>query len=233
MSEAAKAIGDSTVDAQSQQFLLEQSIGHAWDWFALHATQRMQGVNFFLLAAAFLTGAYVNAMQYSKFTVAGGVAGLGVLFCVVFYLFEMRVRELLKTSEKALAPFQQQLSKMSGVQEFEICKLVEEPRYRFTSYHRVISGLYFLTGIAFLLGGVYALRSFLPSAAAQAASFEMLISELPKILLILSAVFSLYCATRLVLKTSGSRSWLVWTMALVCGAAGAAVLILGAFRSFK
>jgi len=29
--------------------MLAQSRAHAWEWFSLHATQRMQGFNFFLL----------------------------------------------------------------------------------------------------------------------------------------------------------------------------------------
>ena len=74
MNDSMPILSDASNDSESRQFLLEQSIKHAWDWFALHANQRMQGVNFFLLAAAFLTGAYVNATQYGKLSVAIGVA---------------------------------------------------------------------------------------------------------------------------------------------------------------
>jgi hypothetical protein len=34
------------------------ALDHAWNWFNLHAGQRMQTFNFFLIATAFLIAAY-------------------------------------------------------------------------------------------------------------------------------------------------------------------------------
>lgn len=215
-------------DVQASRFLLEQSIRHAWDWFALHANQRMQGVNFFLLAAAFLTAAYVNAMQYSKPLVALGVAALGVWFCVVFYRFELRIRELIKVGEKALSRSQEKLSQLTGLQEFEICKMVETPKHLFTSYHKVISALYALTGVAFAVGGGYALYSRISPTPKSLTSkdAESLLAEATRILLVLAALLSLYWARRLVLKAAGARDWLNCTIAIVFAVGGVVVLVL-------
>ena len=37
--------------------IAKQAREHAWNWFALHATQRMQAFNFFVVATAFLIAA--------------------------------------------------------------------------------------------------------------------------------------------------------------------------------
>jgi hypothetical protein len=38
--------------------LLKELREHAWSWFSMHAQQRMQTLNFFLIAMAFLAAAY-------------------------------------------------------------------------------------------------------------------------------------------------------------------------------
>jgi len=38
--------------------IAKQAREHAWNWFALHATQRLQAFNFFVVATAFLIAAY-------------------------------------------------------------------------------------------------------------------------------------------------------------------------------
>jgi hypothetical protein len=204
-------------------FPLEHSIKHAWDWFALHANQRMQGVNFFLLAAAFLSTAYVGAMQHDKLEVAGGVATLGVWFCIVFYIFELRIRELIKVGETALARSQQKLAQMTGFHEFEICTLVEKPRRIFTSYHKVISALYLFTGVAFLAGGAYALHTPIHQLGTSGASVSLV---LYKIVIVLAALLSLFWAQRVVTKSAGSRDWLNRFIAVVLALGGTVVLVL-------
>jgi hypothetical protein len=205
--------------------LLDQSIRHAWDWFALHANQRMQGVNFFLLAAAFLSTAYVGAMQRDKFVVAGGVAALGCWFCLVFYRFELRIRELIKAGEKALEQSQERLSRLTEIQEFEICKFVEKPKRIFTSYHKVISALYGLTGIGFLLGCFYALYPVMRRIGVVSLQGSTMLF---RILLVVAATLSLYWAQRLVRGTAGSQDWFSRSVAILFALGGLTVLVLSA-----
>jgi hypothetical protein len=215
------------------QVLLEQSVGHAWDWFALHANQRMQAVNFFLVAAAFLTAAYVNAIQYAHPVVAIGVAALGVFFCLVFYAFELRIRELIKTGEKALGQAQQKLAAITGLGEFEICKLVEKPRYPITSYHKVIRSLYMLTGITFLIGVGYAVHLSSYPVPVSGIGRELLIIALYRFVLLLGGILSVYWAQRLILSTQASLRWLNYVFAGAFGTIGILVLALSALKPLK
>ena len=43
--------------------IAKQAREHAWNWFALHATQRMQAFNFFVVATAFLIAAYASILE--------------------------------------------------------------------------------------------------------------------------------------------------------------------------
>ena len=54
------------MSADAEQAALE----HAWQWFALHARQRMQCVNFFLVAVAFLAAAFVTGLKDDYYAVA-------------------------------------------------------------------------------------------------------------------------------------------------------------------
>jgi hypothetical protein len=214
------------------QFALEQAVRHSWDWFALHANQRMQGVNFFLVAAAFLTAAYGSAIQYAHPVVATGVAALGVLFSGVFYAFEVRVRELIKTGERALGQAQHKLAIVTGIEEFEICRLVEKPRYPITSYHAVIRGLYFLTGATFFVGAGYALHSLRPTVVPSDHNQELALA-ISRLVLIVVACLSLFWAQRLVLKSQPSSRWLSWVVALTFAFTGVLILVLSALRPLK
>src|SRR4051812_31773082 len=62
----------------------EAAIEHAWEWFSLHAGQRLQAVNFYLIAAAFLSNAFVNALKDTNFVVAAGVGILGAFIAFIF-----------------------------------------------------------------------------------------------------------------------------------------------------
>jgi hypothetical protein len=114
--------------------LTKEGIDHAWNWFSLHATQRLLGVNFFLIAAAFLSGTYVSALYYHLPGVAAGVSALGLVFSLAFYMLESRIRELLKAGEDALKPAQRKLAELTGVDEFNISERVEKARYPLTAY---------------------------------------------------------------------------------------------------
>src|SRR5258708_39837328 len=100
MNNESKSLAEET-----QKYAFDRGLDHAWQWFTLHATQRMQAVNFFLVATAFLSTAYVAALRFPS--VAVGVSALGALFSLVFYRFEIRIQELVKAGAKALYPAQQ------------------------------------------------------------------------------------------------------------------------------
>ena len=70
----------------------KQALSHAWNWFSLHAAQRMQCFNFFLIATAFMTAAYATLFVSRQYWVAFAIATLGFLFSVCFHRLEVRTK---------------------------------------------------------------------------------------------------------------------------------------------
>ncbi|MGC4773411.1 hypothetical protein ACLQ25_31135 [Micromonospora sp. DT44] len=70
-----------------------QAGNHAWNWYAMHAGQRMQLVNFWVVAVAFLATALVQAMNSRQTPVAVGVALTGVVVSLTFQQLDVRARQ--------------------------------------------------------------------------------------------------------------------------------------------
>src|ERR1700761_5350204 len=77
-------------------------LGYAWDWFAFHATQRTNMLNYFLVGFGILADAYVAAVT-AKFTlVALSIAVLGAIVSFSFFMLELRNRSLVGYSQDVL-----------------------------------------------------------------------------------------------------------------------------------
>ena len=79
---------------------------YAWNWFALHAGQRLQLVNFWLVAVAFLASAYVQARSSHMTAIAFGVSVTGIVSSVAFMRLDVRTRQLVRVAENALEHFE-------------------------------------------------------------------------------------------------------------------------------
>lgn len=80
-------------------------LDHAWQYFALHANQRMSLVNFFLILAGLVLAGLATCLQRTGPIQLLGVA-LGLLLTVVSFVFwklDQRVAFLLKHAERAMA----------------------------------------------------------------------------------------------------------------------------------
>jgi len=131
------------------------ALDHAWAWFSLHATQRLQSVNFFLIAVAFLSAAFVTAAKEELFALAAGVALLGAFTSYIFYRMELRIRSLIHAAEHAIQPLQDGLAKTLQIDELRIVSHVEVEKPGEWKYSKVFRYLYFYTGNAFVLGFLY------------------------------------------------------------------------------
>ena len=138
----------------------EAALDHAWEWFSLHAGQRMQAVNFYLVAAAFLSNAYVNALKDTNFVVAAGVGILGAFIAFIFFMLEQRVRTLVRAGETALKSGERQLANDSEIPAIEILTEIETPEKWTWSYSKAFRYLYGLTGLGFLAGAAYSIVRF-------------------------------------------------------------------------
>ena len=133
----------------------KEALSHAWNWFTLHATQRMQCVNYFLLAIAFMTTAYVTSFNGAHYWAAFSVAVLAAWFSLCFNRLEQRTKMLVKAGEAAMKPLQEKLYSLTGVEALMIVKHVEVTP-TFGSYSKVINALQWTSIAAFLLGAVLA-----------------------------------------------------------------------------
>jgi hypothetical protein len=133
---------------------------YAWNWFALHAGQRLQLVNFWLVAVAFLVSAYVQARSNHMPAIAFGVSVTGAVSSLAFVRLDVRTRQLVQVAENALRYFE-----TSGVAAGmgEVTELVKAShqarRSRFDSYRVIIQGLQLSVACMFVLAAVFSLAS--------------------------------------------------------------------------
>jgi hypothetical protein len=129
---------------------------HAWNWFALHATQRMQAFNFFVVATAFLIAAYASIIE--KHPVAAAVlAAVGAWLTIWFNLLDARSRQLVEAGENALRVSQARLASLADNPQLEILDAVDKPRPRASSYRSVINVIQWTIFALFLLGAAFAI----------------------------------------------------------------------------
>lgn len=209
---------------QTQEYILDKGLDHAWQWFTLHANQRMQAVNFFLVATAFLSTAYVAALRFPA--VAVGVSALGILFSLTFYGFEIRIQELLKAGERALYRAQQRLADLTQMEEFKICEAVETAKIPLTKYSKVIRTLYGNTAVGFVLGLVYA-----SGRLSNDDESHPVITY--RIVVVLAATATLYLGQRLAARDRATLNWLQCAIALALVGAGVFVLVVSAIRLLR
>src|SRR5262249_22514193 len=128
---------------------------HAWDWFALHASQRMQTFNFFLVVTAFLIAAYGSLLEKHR-AAALVVAVAGAWFAVWFNRLDYRTRQLIQAGENALGASEARLREKVGVSELEIVRIVAKPSRGASTYRRVIGVIEWTIFWIFLGGAGYA-----------------------------------------------------------------------------
>lgn len=130
---------------------------YAWNWFALHAGQRMQLVNFWLIAVAFLGAAYVQAEVARLSVVAAGTAAAGVASSAAFLLLDERTRQLVRLAEEALAELE-----VAGDPAIGGIRLVSRSSHRRSavhSYRVVIRALHVAVAVLFAGACVRSLMS--------------------------------------------------------------------------
>lgn len=137
----------------------KRALDHAWAWFSLHAAQRMQCINYFLVAVALLVAAYGTAIKEERHAIAFVIALLGVLFSASFNRLETRTKDLVKLGEEALKPLQERLASRTNNEALRLVYQadVRRPALGLT-YAKIIFGLQIGSLIGFAAGAVYALR---------------------------------------------------------------------------
>lgn len=95
-------------------------------WFSLHADQRMRAMNFFLVAAAFLTAGYVGAIGGERHLIAAFVAVLGLVATGVFWAIESRTRQLVHVGEAAMQAVENRLVETTGIEAARLTAIADD-----------------------------------------------------------------------------------------------------------
>ena len=133
---------------------------YAWDWFALHSGQRLQLVNFWLVAVAFLASAYVQSEIDHAHAIAAGVAVIGAIASVAFQRLDVRTRQLTQAAEAVLKELEQEWIAQGASESVALVLRSQEARQSwFDSYKVIIQGLQFSVALVFTAALVYSLVS--------------------------------------------------------------------------
>jgi hypothetical protein len=135
--------------------LIKQAREHAWNWFSLHATQRMQCVNYFLVATAFLAAAYASLLEkHPGPGVCVALAGAWIGFW--FNRLDFRTRQLVRAGERVLEVAQERLAKRVDIESIRIIERVEHPTGGAASYTLVIGVVQWTAILGFAAAAIYA-----------------------------------------------------------------------------
>jgi len=133
---------------------------YTWNWFALHAGQRLQLVNFWLIAVAFLATAFVQAVSSHLVAVAVGVSLTGSVASLAFMRLDHRTRQLVQAGESALRHLEACRTASGMGDVLELVRISQQAQVsRLDSYRVVIQGMQLLVATMFALAGLYALIS--------------------------------------------------------------------------
>lgn len=202
---------------------------YAWGYFALHAGQRMQSVNFFLVAVSFLAAAYISAMVGKHPGLAAGVSLVGASSSFVFYRIERRVRGLLHAAEIALGPMERAMAAETDNPGLRILESVDSVPSDAWSYSKVFRILYAVVGLGFSAGTIYAVIGQIALTPNTTSLFPAVLRLASGIALLLFAFESL--AGRQTTSVDPCLGWprrlpqlLPLTLGLIAAVAGIAVL---------
>jgi hypothetical protein len=155
----------------------EAQLTYVWNYFAVHAEQRMHLFNFFVGLAVLMTGAMVGTF-HKDFTIPslGFVLGLGLVFIsFVFSKLDQRVGYLVKNAEKGLSELEAlfrgaldsgQVQTQLVLNEARATESLRKERARWSpraqySYAQSFSLLFWFFGAIGLVGAVMSLQRWI------------------------------------------------------------------------
>ncbi len=115
--------GDSLTHWHSER--TDTTLTYAWNWFAYHASQRLQAFNFFLLILAALATGYLTALDkdYGLLQIAIGVAGILISFA--FLALDFRNEQLVTDGRHALRQLERALG--TSIHRSDYDRLIARP----------------------------------------------------------------------------------------------------------
>jgi hypothetical protein len=143
-----------------EELRAEQLHEYAWNWFAMHAGQRLQLVNFWLVAVSFLAAAFVQSETSHAHIIAAGVALIGAIASLAFQRLDARTRQLTQIAEDALREFENEWVTQGASGLIALVQRSHQARKsRMHSYRTIIQGLQLSIAFVFVAAFIYVLAS--------------------------------------------------------------------------
>lgn len=141
----------------NEQAALQAALTHSQSWVELHANQRQNLLNFFLIAIAFLFNAYVGALNGHHAFLAAVISLLGVAISSSFTMMDLRNRDLTRAGEIAVRDLEDRLAHTNNMPSLRIMETIDEPRHPWLSIGKLIRAIHISVGLVFLGTSIYAL----------------------------------------------------------------------------
>jgi hypothetical protein len=130
---------------------------YAWNWFSLHSNQRMQLVNFWIVAMAFMAAAFAAVSQKDLWWISSGLAFCGLATTYAFAYLELRTRVLIDIGRDALRTLEVQLMLATGMPSMNLAQTGKANGRNVMKYKHAIGLLHAVIGSAWLAATIYAM----------------------------------------------------------------------------
>ena len=150
---------------------------YLWDYFHIHASQRLTTFNFYIIISSLISSGYVTTVGSSvvpRLAILLGV--ILVLFSFIFWKLDTRNKQLIKNAEEGLKYLENLSNYLNGVptnnnvnsvlrifsyEEEQTNKMKEKysfwPWKNFYSYSKCFNTVFMVFGISWFVGTVYAI----------------------------------------------------------------------------
>jgi len=137
---------------EPQQSFNKDAYQVAWNWFRVHADQRMDLFKTFVVITLGLTAGYISLYNLKSYAAACGVAALGFVLSAAFKFLDIRVAALLKFGEAALKAEERRLRTEVGYDEILIVANSQPASLGFLTYRRILNVIYMGASVLFIAG---------------------------------------------------------------------------------
>lgn len=151
-------------DKDKKEKSLEESefLHILWEYFSLHASQRIQMLNFYIILETFLLTAWLTLLQIDeKFNVPRIIIGVAIIiFSIVFYALDIRTKSMIKLCEESLCKVESSYVSQFG-KKYMVFNLEQEStgkerkknwfKRHFLSYSKLLLIIYSFFGLVGVL----------------------------------------------------------------------------------
>jgi len=138
---------------------LKEARKFAWNHFDLHAKQRMEMFRSYVTFIALIYAGFGASLQAKVYFIGASLSIFSILISIAFFLFDLRIRQLLKISERYLLNDEKRLGLLlsnSNIRLFHKSDLIirMDIRYFKLTYSNLFRLVYFanvIVSIIFLL----------------------------------------------------------------------------------